>query len=106
MPVDHVHTAVQLGAESGSVLLQYGAVGAMLLLFLAVFLYLFYRLFNHMLQTWTTQWKEIAKFMEAQTNALNGTREAIYTSQKEIIYELRSNRDITQPHIVSPPRLR
>jgi len=74
------------------VLLQYGAIGAVLVSILGLFLWAFHRLFSHILD----QWKDFKVFMQETVKELQANREAIQSSHREIVHqiELLVNREL------------
>jgi hypothetical protein len=94
----------QVTHNAGLALLQYGAIGAILLIFLGLFLWVFYKLVNHLLTQWSEQWKQITIFMDEQVKALQAVRESITNSEREIISEFRAyHREPTSPRLPMPP---
>jgi hypothetical protein len=67
------------------VLLQYGAIGAVLVAILGLFLWAFHRLFSHILG----QWDDFRGFMRETVKELQANREAIQSSHREIVHEIQ-----------------
>lgn len=84
--------ATKAAASATVTLIQYGAVGSLLVIFLGFFLWLFYRLINKMLIEWTQQWTEIKVFMHENVQALRAVRETMIQQQREIMLEFRDLR--------------
>lgn len=79
-------------------LIQYGAVGALLLVFLGVFLWLFYRLINKMLGEWSEQWRAISNFMNEQVKALQAVQDTQQENHRDVMSEFRHlNREPSVP---------
>jgi hypothetical protein len=107
MSPEAAQVASRVGQDVSLSLIQYGAIGALLVIFLGVFLWVFYRGVNILLGQWVEQWKQITTFMQEQTKALQGLRESIHDSKREIISEFRAyHREPTNPRIpiLPPPR--
>lgn len=66
------------------VLMQYGAIGAILVSILGLFLWAFHRLFTHILD----QWKDFKTFMTETVKELQLNREAAQASHREIIHQI------------------
>lgn len=95
--------ATNIGQSASATLIQYGAIGALLVIFLGVFLWVFYRGVNILLGQWVEQWKLITSFMQEQTKAMQALRETIHESKREIISEFRAyHREPTNPQIRVP----
>jgi hypothetical protein len=100
-----------VGQNAGITLIQYGAIGALLVIFLGLFLWVFYKVINHLLDEWSKQWQQITTFMDEQVKALRAVQDSINASQREIISEFRAyHREPTNPRIplgsLPPPRNR
>lgn len=98
--------AVRAGQDASVTLIQYGAIGAILAIFLGVFLWLFYKGVNVLLHQWTEQWKQITTFMQENTKALQAVRDSITQTERELISEFRAyHREPTNPNLrILPPR--
>lgn len=104
MNPETAQTAVRVGQEASERLIQYGAIGALLLIFLGVFLWVFYRGVNILLNQWVEQWKKITQHMDEQVKAFQALRETVQESKREIISEFRAyHREPTNPAIRLPP---
>jgi len=74
----------------GDTLLQYGAIGAILMATLTVFLWAFKRLFDHFLNQQDKKEERIGTFMDESVGAMRDIREQIKIGNMELLAEIRA----------------